>query len=110
MIRSRHHRIIFRCALALGVAALSACVSLEQSAPPVSMLGVQRGKDQLSRGRDIYITKCARCHAVEPVRKYSQAHWDEIMPEMTEKSKLSPSEVAALDSYLKAVLRWPNGI
>lgn len=107
MIPANHRQILFRCALTLGVVALTACASLEQLAPPVATLSSRKGADQLEHGRDIYITKCARCHAVEPVRKYSAAHWGEIVPEMTDKSKLSPSEVAALQAYLEAVLKTP---
>jgi hypothetical protein len=74
----------------LAAAALAACVSLEQAAPPVE-------------------TRCATCHSVEPVRKYSRAHWErEILPEMAEETNLSASDAAAVRAYVLAVLDSPE--
>jgi len=85
-----------------------ACVSLEQSAPLPESLPVAKyagTPSQLAQGRDIYITKCAACHSVEPVRKYSRAEWEqEIMPEMAEETNLSPAETAAVLAYIRTVL------
>ncbi len=93
----------------LVVAALSggACVSLEEAAPPVGTLPVHARTappSQLAHGRDLYITKCAKCHSPEPVRNYSPARWREIIPEMAEETKLSDAETAALRAYVFAVL------
>ena len=93
--------------LLLIVAALAGCVSLEKAAPPVALLGVtdSRGTSgALERGRLIYITRCAKCHSVEPVTKYSRREWDEILPEMAAKTKLNASDDAAVRSYVLAVL------
>ncbi|OAI57971.1 hypothetical protein AYO49_01645 [Verrucomicrobiaceae bacterium SCGC AG-212-N21] len=100
-------------ALFLG-AALSAgsCVSLEQYAPLVESVPMQArvgSANQLEHGRDIYITKCAKCHSVEPVKKYPLHQWEqEILPEMSEETKLSPAEVAAVRAYVLSVLRMQN--
>lgn len=93
----------------LLLAALSgaACVSLEEMAPPVASLAnvpTSASKTQLAYGRDIYITKCARCHSVEPVLKYPLSQWEhEILPEMNEETNLSPQEAAAVAAYVRAV-------
>jgi mono/diheme cytochrome c family protein len=93
----------------LLLAALSgaACVSLDEMAPPVASLPSRSGgasNPQLVHGRDIYITKCAKCHSVEPVLKYPLSQWEhEILPEMSEETNLSPQEVAAVTAYVRAV-------
>src|SRR4051812_9213369 len=99
----------------LMMAALSAssCVSLEQSAPRVEMLppSARLGSEtQLAQGRDIYLTKCAKCHQVEPVRNYPPSKWQhEILPEMTDQAKLSAAESAAVRAYVMSVLMTPVG-
>ena len=98
-----------RLAAALAAAlTLGACASLEERAPTVAMLAVSTPSPrELGAGREIYVTKCARCHSVESVRKYSPAQWDEIMPDMAEKTKLYPAAAAAVNAYVRAVLRSP---
>ncbi|MEZ0277410.1 MAG: hypothetical protein ACAH88_21035 [Roseimicrobium sp.] len=85
----------------------AACVSLEEMAPPVASLprhSSSASTVQLAHGRDIYITKCAKCHSVEPVLKYPVSQWEhEILPEMSEETNLSSQEVAALSAYVRAV-------
>lgn len=84
------------------------CVSLEQSAPPVALLSsavIHKNTANLSLGRDIYVTRCAKCHSVEPVTKYSREKWvHEIMPEMAEETNLTASESEAVKAYVLAVL------
>lgn len=97
-----------RCLLLLATLLATACVSLEEMAPPVSALPHRSissaSTAQLAHGRDIYITKCAKCHSVEPVLKYPLSQWQhEILPEMSEETKLNPQEVAAVSAYVHAV-------
>jgi mono/diheme cytochrome c family protein len=92
--------------LLLAALSVAACVSLEEMAPPVSALRSTSSSSsaQLAHGRDIYITKCAKCHSVEPVLKYPLSQWEhEILPEMSEETNLSPQEVAAVSAYVRAV-------
>lgn len=58
----------------------------------------------LVQGRTIYVTRCAKCHAVEPVKKYSREQWKTIIPDMAEETKLSPSETAAVAAYIHSIL------
>ena len=61
---------------------------------------------QLLHGREIYITKCAKCHSVEPVTKYPLAQWEyDILPEMNEETNLDAEEAAAVRAYVLAVLK-----
>ncbi|MFZ4766810.1 MAG: hypothetical protein ACOYMN_17805 [Roseimicrobium sp.] len=97
-------------ALVLSFACLTAsCVSLEQAAPHAETLP-QRAHvgtlSQISHGRVLYVTKCAKCHSVEPVKKYSTVRWEEqILPEMAEETKLTHEECAAVRAYVLTVLR-----
>lgn len=94
----------------LVVAALmgGSCVSLEQAAPPVETLplAVRAGStSQLQHGRDLYITKCAKCHQVEPILHFPREKWvHEILPEMSEETNLDPAETAAVRAYVMSVL------
>ena len=86
---------------------ISACVSLEQAAPPVEILGLPLSGSRfisMTRGRDIYITRCAKCHSVEPIKKFSPSEWEQIMPKMVEKTKLTSSDDALVRGYVSAVL------
>ena len=91
-----------------ALAALAGCMSLEEMAPPVSPPLVQaaslQGADaeSLHRGRAIYLDQCIKCHTVEPVNKYSLAHWDEILPEMSDEAKLSPQQRTDVKAYILA--------
>ncbi len=92
----------------LAVSVLAGCMSLEEMAPPVSPPLVQAASVQgadaesLRRGRAIYLDQCIKCHTVEPVNKYSLAHWDEILPEMSDEAKLSPQQRSDVKAYILA--------
>ena len=109
-------------ALALaGMLGLSGCVSLETAAPsPATLLAAPSTQHQglnpqsrpaglttLALGRDLYVGRCAKCHAVEPVRDYSAAEWATLIPDMAERTKLNAAETAAVTAYVHAVLRLP---
>lgn len=100
-----------RVLLLLAALTGGSCVSLEQAAPPVAMLApamVNKNSARLSLGRDIYVTRCAKCHSVEPVTKYSRAKWEnDILPEMAEETNLTASEAEAVKAYVLAVLETP---
>jgi mono/diheme cytochrome c family protein len=95
----------------MAALSLGSCVSIEQSAPRVEMLPPYArvaSAEQLAQGRDIYLTKCAKCHQVEPVRKYPASEWQHtILPEMSDEAKLSATESAAVHAYVMSVLRSP---
>ena len=89
---------------------LHSCVSLETAAPPVATLRSSNlhSSAQLESGRQIYVGKCTKCHSAEPIRDYPLADWiGDIMPEMSEKSKLTPAETASVLAYVQAVLKTP---
>ena len=65
-----------------AVVLLVGCVSIEKAAPPVATFAEQPSgakRMQLEQGRTIYITKCAKCHSPEPVKRYSATRWEDIL-------------------------------
>lgn len=90
-----------RLLLAVLLAALPGCVSLETAAPVPG----PPGSGPLAEGRALYVGRCAKCHAVEPVSDYSAAEWATIMPDMADRTKLTPRETAAVTAYVASVLQ-----
>jgi cytochrome c553 len=95
---------LIRASLFLAVLAIAGCVSLEQAAPPVETFAGGGNHSALQGGREIYITRCAKCHAVEPVTKYSAQEWQKIMPEMAEKAHLNLTDTQQVTAYVYKVL------
>lgn len=101
-----HHPAHWLPLIALA-ALMGGCVSMDTAAPRVETLAAgsgAAGRSHLEQGRTLYVTKCARCHAPEPVRNYSAAKWAKILPEMIDDAKLNPVEADALKAYVIAVL------
>jgi mono/diheme cytochrome c family protein len=75
-------------------------------APRVEGAVEEMGKDMgyparsLNRGRRIYLTKCAKCHGVEPIDRYSVEEWGQILPEMATETNLDADELADLRAYI----------
>lgn len=87
--------------------ALTGCLTIEQMAPPIGLRFAMVGMDgearaMLERGREVYVSDCARCHSIEPVDRYSVAHWRDIIERMSSKAKLDDASTAALRAYLFA--------
>lgn len=87
---------------------LAGCLTIEEMAPPVgpafSTIGMEDAVSLtlLRRGRNVYLSDCTRCHAVEPIDRYSTAHWRAIIKRMRSRSKLDDSQTAALEAYVYA--------
>jgi len=96
---------------AIMLAALGSCATLEELAPPVDEHLLRVGgidpfaSSQVQRGRELYITDCARCHSPEPVIRYSAQQWREILPRMAKETSLGDEDRAAIEAYVMAVLR-----
>ena len=88
-----------------------ACQTLEELAPPVSEAALKLGKgegipaESLHRGRRIYITTCAKCHHVEPIRKHSLEGWNTLLPEMTVEARLDAKGIVDLRAYILTTRR-----
>lgn len=105
----RHKRRVRLRTLLLGAAfACGGCYTLEQAVPPVASLVRPAGQETLilDRGREIYLTSCAKCHSPVPVRSHTAERWDaRIIPKMAGLTKLNAEDTSALRSYVLAVLK-----
>ena len=92
---------LFVAAVAAAVVSLLAggCASTGDLAPLPSAPGTE-----VNEGRRLYLTCAGSCHSPEPVLKYSRAEWmGKHLPEMSQEAKLRPDQIAALESYIRAV-------
>lgn len=73
------------------------------------MLRASRGATTptLEAGRTTLTTRCASCHQVYPVAKYSPAEWAGIVEKMAARAKLDAAQQAALLAYLTAAHATP---
>ena len=86
-----------------------AAVSLRSApAPPVNPALVERGRTlgfaepSLARGREVFIARCAGCHALPDVQARDESEWERILPRMARKSRLTGEEAAAVRAYVLA--------
>lgn len=73
-------------------------------APSIQDLQVTENVALISEGRNLYITKCSKCHNALRISRYSELQWNEILPGMTKKSKFSVEETKAVTAYIQVVL------
>ena len=71
-------------------------------------MGVER--DQLVRGREIYMANCARCHDRVLPGKIDPEYWRGIIPHMASKADLSKSEETKVLIYLMAAHGTVHGM
>ena len=94
-----------------GSVLLVGCMTLEQMAPPVdarvvSAAGVYGGHaDTMQRGRHVYLTRCADCHSIEPIDRYSLVQWEMILEDMSAEAKLTPDQAGDLEQYVMTIRR-----
>ncbi|MEQ1860255.1 MAG: hypothetical protein ABMA13_09985 [Chthoniobacteraceae bacterium] len=94
-----------RTSAALAAVALGGCVAIETLAPPVTPAMASRAGSsaaELEGGRRLYVGRCASCHAIDPVAKYTAARWQEIVADMADEAELTPAEKSELLAYVLA--------
>ncbi len=55
---------------------------------------------ELQSGRTIYQKKCHRCHKLKVIDNYSAEQWDNILPAMAKKARLSEEDQALVKGYI----------
>ena len=53
----------------------------------------------LTKGHEIYTTKCAKCHGAKNPAKFSSEEWPKILGKMAPKAKLSEVEKTLVNQY-----------
>jgi cytochrome c5 len=96
-------RLVLAAAVLLAIVGCRT-VSVDHLAPPVDQIVVDPSNvAQYQRGREIYVGRCAKCHAVKPVNAYAAEDWaSRIMPKMAKKAKLTPEEKETVLAYVLA--------
>jgi|GEM_PF-463007 len=56
------------------------------------------------QGARLYTARCASCHALNPVRNYSQEQWNKILPDMAKKAKIDAAQENMIMAYIKSEL------
>ncbi len=98
--------------------ALAACAGGPRSwgqAPDLTPALIERGstrgfpEDSLRRGREVFVAKCAECHALPNPDGYTEREWERILPRMARRARLDDSEARAVRAFVLAVLSERNG-
>lgn len=58
-------------------------------------------------GRKLYVSKCAKCHKLYDLTKYSDEQWHVWMDKMCRKAKLQPDQKTLISAYVEEALRRP---
>ena len=89
----------------LLVCSFVGCMDATKIAPPISQLGITQNMEMLENGRNIFLTRCTKCHNAVRITRYPLQYWqEEILPGMSKESKLSPKQEHALAAYVEAVI------
>ena len=55
---------------------------------------------QIAEGKNIYTTKCTRCHSPKPVERWTVKQWVPILDNMAQKARLDANEKANVAAYV----------
>jgi hypothetical protein len=101
----RHWKILFS---ALFVAGLAGCEAMKSGAPAINAEMTKAAAangdsiETLATGRTLLATRCASCHSLEPIAKFTPAQWEASVLRMANRSGLSEPEVQKITAYLVA--------
>jgi mono/diheme cytochrome c family protein len=92
--------------------AVVGCAGLSRAYPTVAELDERGGLNpaadrvSLSRGRDLVLTRCGRCHRQYEPREYGPAKWGGILSLHGQRASLRREQVEDLTAYFRAAARW----
>lgn len=71
---------------------------------PVTQLSSTIAGNQyyISQGKNIYETKCTRCHMLKNTADFTERRWDGILDVMASRARLSTRETEQVATYIKA--------
>jgi len=58
--------------------------------------------DNLILGRSLYVNHCGSCHNLHLPEQYSSKHWQQKMPEMQLKAKISDENTKLITNFILA--------
>lgn len=60
--------------------------------------------DTVKEGYGLYAANCGKCHGLKTVTDYSQERWNQVLPPMADKAKITDEEEAKIAAYVTWVL------
>jgi nitrate/TMAO reductase-like tetraheme cytochrome c subunit len=58
--------------------------------------------DSLMMGRTLYVNHCGSCHNLHLPEQYTRSHWEDEIPDMQDKAKISDKEAKLITNFLLA--------
>ena len=86
-------------AIGLLIVAIYACKSVLY-VPSSDNVAKNADVAKLQKGREVYIGKCASCHALFPAEKYNKAEWTKWVNKMAPMAKITTEEKELIQAYL----------
>lgn len=54
----------------------------------------------IAQGKIVYVNRCARCHNLKPVEKFTASEWEPILKTMIPKAHLNKNESAQVTAFV----------
>lgn len=90
------------------VAGLAGCEAMKSGAPAINAEMTKAAAangdslETLATGRRLLATRCASCHSLEPIAKFTPAQWEANVLRMANRAGLSEPEAQKITAYLVA--------
>ena len=88
---------------------IGACATADFAPPPAvspSLIASARldrlSAQELSMGREVFVSRCLECHTLPSVGKYSRKEWPQLVARMAARANLSASDQRTVTGYLRA--------
>ena len=86
-----------------GIIAVTVACS-PKSTEGVSDLEAEAPRTAIMEGELLYAKKCTKCHDAKTIADYTPEQWAKILPNMTEKAKLTETETHQVTEYVNSEL------
>jgi mono/diheme cytochrome c family protein len=101
--------------IVVAAAVLAGCAAAPSVAPPVdgpvalAATSLGGSPEAAARGRDLYTTRCARCHTAPRPDSETADAWERILPRMASKARLDSAQAADVRLYVRSALAAKAG-
>jgi len=88
--------------LMLGFAAITllAACGTKSVAETVEEAPLEFPNETIAAGYALYSSDCSKCHRAKTVENFSREQWDEILPKMARKAKISDEQELQINEYI----------
>ena len=90
--------------LVLSVMIVFIAAACHKKAAPTTAVPAAAAPDPalVEAGKNVYATKCTKCHAAKVVENYTAEKWVGILASMIPKAKLDDTEAAQVTAFVNA--------